>query len=65
MRETVYPAHGRTVIITGTTTSPMWISEPSSNTCLLQATSTSLINWSWLDCHVRIFQEKNIPDAEL
>lgn len=47
MRETsIYSAHGRTMNMSGTATSPAWTPQPSSNTCLSQATLTILINWS-------------------
>lgn len=44
--------------MTGSSPSAAWTSGPSSNACLLQATLTILINWYWLDCHVRTSQEK-------
>lgn len=59
MTETsIYPAHGRIMNMSGTATSPVWTSQPSSNACLSQATLSILIHWRSLDYHVRTFQEK-------
>lgn len=57
-KSSIYPAHGRIITMSGTTTTPVWTCRPSSQACLSRAILSILINWSWLDCHVRMFQEK-------
>lgn len=58
MGKTSIVQHMAELLLCQVQSSPAWTSKPSLNTTPSQATWVIPMNWSWLDCHVRMFQEK-------